>query len=244
MGESSRSPSALSDQLTQLIETERAAIGHEIHDSLLPLLFAASAGLHRLLDTAAKDLPAESKELHDHKRLAQVADWIDEAMQTGRQILNAAYPVELDRSSWSDAARGTIDRVIDDPSGQRPAIDWQIDHRSTQLPMAVATTAYRISVEAIRNALRHGKATKITVAASKRGNEFSLAITDNGVGFAPDEVPADRYGVRTMKSRSHLIGGSVKIDSKPGGPTTVEFTIDLAGEPCATREAEPRGQVS
>ncbi|WP_372716252.1 sensor histidine kinase [Novipirellula sp.] len=210
---------------SRLIEAERAAIGHEIHDALLPLIFGASAGLHHLIDRHDSEQSSDSDPVATQRReqLEKITQWVDQALQTGRQILGAAYPAELQHQTWSVAAAETLTRILDDAAQRRTAIHWDISDAATTLPEDVATAAYRITIEAIRNAARHGKATEVRVAANVEDHMLTLVIEDNGVGFDPQEVSSDRFGIRSMKGRADLVAGQLTLAAKPGCPTAVTF---------------------
>lgn len=204
------------EQATRLIELERAQVGHEIHNALLPLIFAASASVSSL---TADDSTTTSDDARD--KLRQVATWLADAMQTGRRLLTQVYSPDLVGQIWTRAAEDTLERLFGDTSS---LIRWQVDDDVNETSPPVAIAAYRIVVEAVRNAIRHGKATEVTIVGEKVDRGFRVLVRDNGCGFDPSQVPQDRFGVRAMMGRAELVGGSVVIDSAPGGPTTVTFT--------------------
>jgi signal transduction histidine kinase len=202
------------DQATRLIEDERAQIGHEIHDGLLPLIFAASSALSSVIDQA--DSAATRERLH------QAAGWLNEALQLGRHLLVEVYPPELTGNTWTAAATDTLERLFDQSETK---IDWQLDARVNETSAAVAAAAYRIVVEAVRNAIRHGKSSEVKIIAAHQAGGIQVIIRDNGGGFDPSQVANDRFGIRSMTGRARLVGGSLSIDSAPGGPTTVTFSV-------------------
>ena len=195
----------------ELIELERARIGHEIHDTMLPLVFAASASLHGLIDGDRKF------DADQQRRLNQIADWLDDAMQVGRRLLIEVYPPELDGHDWDRAVSDTLNRISD----KQCDITWQVDPAFNNQPASVLSAAYRIVIEAVRNAIRHGEATEIVIGASFESGIWSVSVTDNGRGFDSTQVPSDRFGLRSMVGRAKLAGGSCVVDSTEGGPTTV-----------------------
>jgi signal transduction histidine kinase len=203
------------DQAARLIEAERAQIANEIHDGVLPLLFGASASLTSLLENAGDELTQPLRE-----RIEQTKGWIDEAMQRGRLILTETYPPELKQTAWSIAAIGTVNRLLGELAGR---VKWQLGDELHQLPDAVAGAAYRIVVEAVRNAIGHGNASEVIVAASRQRDQFHITVRDNGKGFDPANIPEGHFGVRSMRGRAELVGGELTIDSKIGGPTEVRF---------------------
>jgi signal transduction histidine kinase len=209
-----------SNQAARLIEAERAQIAHEIHDSVLPLLFAASASLSNLIDRYGQDFRPEILE-----RLQQVDQWVDEAMQTGRRLMTEIYPPELQSTVWSLAARDAIQRLLGDAAR---CVRWQLDPEVNKVADPIAFAAYRIVVEAVRNAIAHGKASEVVVSGECRDRQLQVRIRDDGSGFDPDQLPPERFGVRSMVTRAKLVGGSLQIDSANGGPTSVQLTVPEA----------------
>ena len=215
------------DLAARLIEIERAQLGHEIHDALLPLIFAASASLQGLLEAAPpRDQPdggADSTGLESQReRLEKIADWLQDAQQTGRRLLTQIYPPELETSDWVTVAKDCIERLL----GQRHAkVSWQVSADGLELDPVTALAAYRIVVEAIRNADRHGQAQNICVRADSEHDTHAIEIVDDGRGFELDRIPSDRFGIRAMFARAELARGTLDVKSKPGGPTVVTFRV-------------------
>ena len=98
--------------------------------------------------------------------------------------------------------------------------------------------AYRIAAEALRNAIRHADAKRIEVEIRYDPDHLMLRIRDDGKGI--DEGVLDKehapghWGLRGMRERAKLIGGSLEIWSKPGSGAEIELTI-----PAATAYAKP-----
>lgn len=205
------------DQAARLIEAERAQIGNEIHDSVLPLLFAASASLSGLMERSGQEFTPEVRQ-----RLEQSVGWIGDAMQAARRLLTEIYPPELQRTAWSLAAADTVNRLLGELSSR---VQWQLDPAVNHVSDPVAFAAYRIVVEAIRNAVGHGSASEVVVTGEPHEDGLQVTVRDNGRGFDPQQIPAERFGVRAMIGRAELVGGSLRIDSAIGGPTTVTLTV-------------------
>ena len=111
------------EQLATAIDAERAQIAHEIHDALLPLIFAASAAVQRELD-AQRDHGADRA---GSQHLEQAHDWLQQALKLGRQILVLTHPPQLQHDHWDTAAKKTIETLIE--SNDSPCIDWQLEGR-------------------------------------------------------------------------------------------------------------------
>ena len=204
-------PAEQAERLNRLIELERSQIGSEIHDGLLPLVFPASAATSSLL---RDDHLGE-----DHRdRLQQGTDWLTQAMTTGRQILAQVYPPELANRSWITAAQDVLAKWYPESSAQ---VEWDIAEEMQGLPSVDALTVYRIVVEAVRNAFNHGEASRVSVRGQRLDDSYHLEVKDDGLGFDPKQVGHDRFGIKSMRARAELIGGSLEIVSQPGSGTTV-----------------------
>jgi two-component system, LuxR family, sensor kinase FixL len=77
----------------------------------------------------------------------------------------------------------------------------------------VATHLYRIAQEAINNALRHGKATKLRVRLADQNGRITLTVRDNGVGFHPELKHKTGLGLQLMHYRARTIGASLEVVS-------------------------------
>ena len=80
--------------------------------------------------------------------------------------------------------------------------------------------------EAMVNAAKFGDGSTVDVYAEALDGELQVYVRDRGGGFAPDEVPADRRGVReSIVGRMARHGGRAAIHSSPGAGTEVELTM-------------------
>ncbi len=218
------------DQVTRQIEMERAQIGHEIHDALLPLIFAASAGVSSLAKGISKSSSAQESSSIQRERLDQLSSWLEDALQVGRRLLTKVYPPEMVGTLWSRAAKDTIERLLDSPLA--PAtITWKLADEVDSTSKPIAFAAYRIVVEAVRNAVKNGQATRVTISGHQGDDGLHVVIEDNGCGFDPTNLPTDRFGVRSMIGRAALVGGTLAIESLQETGTTVVFFVDSSLNP-------------
>ena len=216
-------PSGLRDAL----ELQQTAIASEIHDSLLPYLFATRMRLESLVSRLddvqqVESLPLTSSTTNSafvRDEMTKAIATLEEAMQISRHLIHELYPVNLAQTPWSEQLVATVD-----PANVALVIEGDLDALVTDYDCRIA--ARRIAQEAIRNAVRHGHATTIVVSAKARvGQQVELSIQDDGAGFDTKKISAG-YGLRIMRSRAELIGASLTVDSQIGGPTQVLLVMD------------------
>jgi signal transduction histidine kinase len=107
-------------------------------------------------------------------------------------------------------------------------------HVPAQLPHASLTSEIRHNVflafeEALNNALKHARATRVQVSMRTGPKTFEVCIRDNGKGFAPSESLPEQDGLRNMQQRLRSVGGECEVASQPGSGTTVTLRFPLAG---------------
>ena len=86
----------------------------------------------------------------------------------------------------------------------------------------------RIIQESLSNVRKHSHASQASVKLEARDSNMSVIIGDNGRGFDPSQLSRGnwpRFGLRTMQERAESIGGSLVVESHPGGGTEVTVTI-------------------
>jgi signal transduction histidine kinase len=225
-GDGKPSPDERSEE--HWVEAERQQFASELHDGLLPLLFAARMHAERLAATV--------EEPPWRQELTQLVDELAAAMDEGRRLLVDVHPPELVDGDWHQALAHYIAHGLPQAAGvvaggntASPRIELALDEATRTVPLAMAQTVYRIAQEALRNAVRHGQASQIRVRAAAGDDGWLLEIRDNGRGFDPDRIPPDRFGVRSMNARARRIGGSAQIESFAGEGTTVSLRLPPAG---------------
>jgi two-component system, NarL family, sensor histidine kinase UhpB len=85
---------------------------------------------------------------------------------------------------------------------------------------------YRVVQEALTNVLRHAAASHCLIELQTRDGRVDLRVSDDGRGM-PDHVEDEAIGIEGMRERAMLAGGSLAIESRDGGGTTVRLSIPL-----------------
>ena len=78
---------------------------------------------------------------------------------------------------------------------------------------------YRIVQESLTNVIKHADAEHVEIAIVEDG-EVTITVHDDGSGFDPSQR-GDGFGLLGMRERVSLVGGELRVESEPGGGTTV-----------------------
>ena len=90
---------------------------------------------------------------------------------------------------------------------------------------ATAAQLFRIIREAVNNATKHARASRITIEAQNGSDSLVFSIRDNGVGLPADSESSDGMGLRIMQYRAGVIGAVLSIGAADGGGTLVTCAI-------------------
>ena len=156
------------------------------------------------------------------KRVEKIASGVSEAIDRTRMLARGLSPVALESNGLLSALQELTDDVrqlfgVDCTFRSKGKV--AIDHG------IVATHLYRITQEAINNALKHGRPSRLRVSLENQGGRIALIIQDNGAGFAVDQRQTQGMGLRTIAYRAGMIGADLEIQSKPGAGTTIICTF-------------------
>jgi two-component system, chemotaxis family, CheB/CheR fusion protein len=226
----------LLQRLVMAQEDERRRIARELHDSLGQYLSALRLDLTRA-QTIEGCPPAVQTSM---ARQLAITTEIDAELD---QLTMELRPPALDDLGLNDA----LARYTEEWSATSgiPADMVATGFDTTRLSMAVEAAAYRIVQEALTNVRKHAHAHQVSVLAERHAGRLQVIIEDDGVGFDLEAVQRDRsagrqLGLVGMAERATLVGGTMTIESQPGGGTTIYLHIPI-GEERQKRAGEDHG---
>lgn len=88
---------------------------------------------------------------------------------------------------------------------------------------------YRICQEALSNAVRHGKPSRIQVSLGSTLDSLQLEVLDDGIGIAPAGERGEGMGLQSMAYRAENLHGTLAVSRRATGGTRVRVTIPLTG---------------
>ncbi len=206
-----------------IIETstfEQQRIASDLHDGLgqeltgIALLLRSAAG--RLSDDVAAG----------QALLREATGLLDAAVQSARALAHGLAPAALELGGLPGALADLASRVRR-TYGIRAQFRRNLD-APLQLDTAQANHLYRIAQEGVNNAVRHGRATFITLRLSADAAQVKVEIVDNGGGIrTPDRRSSAGMGLRIMEYRAHMLGGELLIETPRRGGTAICCCVPL-----------------
>jgi signal transduction histidine kinase len=195
---------------------ERNRLARDLHDTLAHSLAGLVVQL-QAIDTLLKAEPdAARSELAKARQLAHTG------LQEARHAIQDLRANPIDDLGL---ARALEREAID--FGERAAVQVDVHVTDLQRPLSeeVAAQVLRIAQEAFHNIERHADARHVSVALSQQNGGLSLQVTDDGRGFADEQVGGDRFGLTGMRERAEMIGGQLDVTSAVGQGTVVRLTM-------------------
>jgi len=213
-----RSEQRFLKQLIHAHERDRKLTAYEIHDGLLQ--YVSGALLH--LETLAGKYPPSAGKGRDVLELA--AHLLRRSIDEGRRVMSGLRPPILDEEGIVMAVEYL---VVEQSEHGKLHVDFS--HRVTfdRLDPLLEGTIFRIVQEALHNMRRHSRATRAEVQLVEDAGRLRVEIHDDGVGFDPDQVPDDRFGVAGIRKRAALFGGRAQITSAAGQGTRIVVDLPL-----------------
>jgi PAS domain S-box-containing protein len=202
---------------------ERARLARELHDSVTQALFSMT------LHTRAAQMLLAQRQAEPDRALAETVDRLagltQGALAEMRALIFELRPGALREEGLTAALQKHAAAVS---AREDLAIDVRAPDERLTLPEAVETHLFRLTQEAIHNAVKHASATRVVIRAGPVDGEpgaLLLEIEDDGVGFDTTLPRPGHMGLRTMRERVRQIGGRFEIVSGAGHGTAVRVVV-------------------
>ena len=206
---------ALSLKLVSSQEDERLRIARELHDEFGQSLTAMRADLSWL-----------ARRTENQKELREVIDGVAkqaESLQLGiRGLLNKLRPFDARSVGFAASLPKMLGELVqswNERLGETTKFELDCAIVADDISDDVAATLYRLTQEALTNAVRHAQATRVCVRISREDGVVSWSVRDDGVGIA--DVGASvgvGNGIAGMRERAWALGGDLDISPASGNP--------------------------
>jgi signal transduction histidine kinase len=197
-------------------ERERNAIGADLHDGLGQQLTALELTCTALKDEAAREAPRLVR------RLEAVSAQLREAIAQTRALARGLVPVGEGADALQTGLAELAERV-NHLGGVRCRFECR-EAVALSNPI-VAGHLYRIAQEAVNNALKHARASRLTIRLGRKDGRISLEISDNGNGLQKQDGDRKGVGLGVMQHRARVIGADLAIRSRRGEGVTISCEL-------------------
>ena len=207
----------LSRKLINSQEEERARLARELHDDITQRL-------------AVLALEAGHAERGPSSEVADVLRTIREGLaRLSRDVHALSYslhPSVLEELGLCEALKVECEQ-LEHTSALRVALTTC--DLPVSLPKDIGLCLFRVAQESVRNVVRHASATEVKIHLQHVDRGLEIKVIDDGGGFDPDELlNKARLGHASMEQRVAVLGGRLKIESKPSHGTAVSAWVPLS----------------
>jgi ligand-binding sensor domain-containing protein/signal transduction histidine kinase len=203
---------------------ERTRIARELHDTLLQSFH----GLLLRFQTASYLLPdrPEQAKTELNRAIEQAAKAITE----GRDAVQGLRTSALEQHDLAMAIRTVGDELAESTSPpRRPEFRVDVEGQPQELRLMVRDEIYKIAAEGLRNAFGHSQASQVEVEIRYDSDQFRMRVRDDGRGIDQGLLAArdiaGHYGLRGMRERAAVIGGTLAVWSEVGAGTELELRL-------------------
>jgi len=208
----------LQKQIMEISEKEQRRIGQDLHDSLSQQLGGIVFMGQVLYEKLKK---AGGNEAQDMEKMIV---HLQNALTHTRDLAKGLYP------TLTEGGLGAALNELAVAVGElfNVTVTVECEEGLGTPSEAVTIHIYRIVQEALNNAIKHGKATRIAIRLFRKKNSIVLTVADNGVGF-PEKPNRKGLGLNIMEYRASSIGSSFEIEMRKNRGTVVKCIFAKSG---------------
>jgi len=199
--------------ILQISEREQYRIGQDLHDDLSQQLTGISILAHVLEKKLAE------KGVNESKDAGKISELLAKSIVHTKTLARILHPVEIQVGGIIAALQDLADNI---ETIYNISCAFTYSNNININNISIATHLYRISQEAINNAIKHGRASRILISLENKSGKNILKIDDNGVGFPEPKIIKMGMGLHTMEYRTKIIGGTLNIKTAENKGTTIE----------------------
>jgi signal transduction histidine kinase len=199
-------------------QRERERLARELHDTLLQGFLGVSLQLQAAVEQVPENSPSKPA-------LDRVTAQMQHVIHEARDIL-----LGVRSSSMSSIPLEHSFHCLKDEFAADGAVAFRVfvTGQPKTLPPAIQEQIYLIGREALINAFRHSKATRIEAEVQYQPRRLRIFVRDNGCGMDPEIIKSGRHahwGIVGMRERAAASGAQLRMWSRPGSGTEVEISI-------------------
>jgi len=220
----------LETELLEIAEKERRRIGFDLHDDLGQKL----TGLSMMVKALTQRLTADQHDCAADSR--RIDGLMEEIISHTHNLAHQFSSMDVKGDDLSTVLRGlagNVKKMFDIPCG------LSFKGALPELPSHTTLQLYKIAQEAVSNAIKHGKARRVSIGLSHENQNLLMTIRNDGLPFSQPASAKGRMGLRIMNYRASTIGATLEIKAVDKAGTLVCCALPTNNEhkPSAGRRA-------
>jgi len=207
----------LTGRLIVAQEDERRRIGRELHDGLTQNLAAMA------IVAGSLEQDAKATEGKDEDRLHEIKEGLIEMSENVHSLSRQLHPAIVEDLGIAAALQSLCEEVQQNEGVQ---IDYEVDGVSADISNSHELCIYRVAQEALRNVVKHSRATRVQVHLHSKNGTLRFEVRDNGRGFNLEEAKNKiGLGLHSIEERVWFVGGTARVETGPGDGTVISVSI-------------------
>ena len=211
----------LEHELLEITEKERHRLGLDLHDDLGQRLTGIALMLKAL------EVKLEKKRLPEATDAKKLHGLVDQAINHAHGLAHDLASLDSQEEDISLALKTLAKRA-------REMFNVTCGFRRTgenaSLPSTVVRQLYKITQEAVTNGIKHGKASGVQIALANTGEHLVIKVKNNGLPFPDLKDQNPGMGLRIMRYRANVIGGSLDVRANGSRGAVVTCSLPLGTE--------------
>lgn len=211
----------LEREVLEASEREQQRIGQDLHDGLCQELVSI-AFMCQIMENKLSECNLIESNCPEISKMSQIIKLLNRAVKETRGFSRRLSLEDLEAGGLIDALKALVSNL---ESIYEVSCSFECSLSVNPSSQIAAIYLYRIAHEALYNAIRHGKAKKVKISLSDQPHRIFLTIQDDGLGFQEYPVQKKGLGLKSMRNRARLLGGSLKISNNKNGGASVVCSI-------------------
>jgi two-component system, NarL family, sensor kinase len=205
----------------EIQEQTLKTISQEIHDNVGQVLSLAKLNLNTVGNITDQRLQS---------KIDSTKDLVSKAINDLRDLSRSLHGEKIGEIGLEEAIANEL-KVLQNTGQYKTGL--QINGQVYKLDPQKEMVLFRIVQEALHNAVKHANAANLKVQMNYSPEIFALTISDDGVGFQPEQLPALQTGIglKSMQNRAALIGGEFSIHSSKNNGTSISIAMPATFKP-------------
>jgi len=214
-------------RLLEAQDEERKRIARELHDDISQKLALLSMELAQAQSSANGSVEATKEHLNDIRQ---------HCSDVAKDIQSLSHRLHYSKLDYLGLV-GSLKGFCREFGKQYDvSVDFKDEHVPRQLPRNISLCLFRVTQEALHNAVKYSGTQEYTVRLSATEDELQLVVSDAGAGFDVAEVMKNQgLGLVSMQERVHLVQGRFNAESRPGEGTKIVVSVPVIAGGASTK---------